>query len=54
MKLEYSQFKGLERQVNQVFQLLLDKIAEFKQNINQARARLDQRSMQVMEQIAKN
>lgn len=54
MHLEYQEFENLKKEIRTVFQILSDRINDFKNMINNHRARLDQTSQKVMDNIMKN
>jgi dynein heavy chain 1 len=54
MHLDYPEFENLKKDIRNVFQILSDRINEFKNMINNHRARLDQTSQRVMDNIMKN
>ena len=54
MHLDYQEFENLKKEIRMVFQILTDRINDFKNMINNHRARLDQTSQKVMDNIMKN
>jgi len=54
MLLDYQEFEILKRDISSVFQLLFEKIQEFRTNINNNRSRLDVTSNRAMEVIMQN
>jgi dynein heavy chain 1 len=54
MHLDYQEFENLKKEIQSVFQILFDRINDFRNMINSHRSRLDPQSTRVMENIMRN